>query len=566
VNRRSLQGQNEEGVAANMREPGKLRIATILPGMVWLTIALGAIVLIYVNPFRETEVDDDWAYALTVRHLLDSGQYHLQDSATANMPFQAYWGGLFADLGGYSHGSLRLSTLVLWAFGLGAFYFLCREHRLGRREAGLLVLGLFSCPLIVKMSFSFMTDIPYLSCLIIALFLYTRAWRLQRYDLMVLASIAGSAAILTRQFGAVLIPATMLVWAVSDSRRRRAALLATGIVLPLIALGWQLHIGIAQPTVGTRMIFCQLSQYYSQPLGLLKSTVWRGTVILHYLSFFALPFIFLPALESLRKGHSQLPLARRWLVPAIVTGCMFSILLFSRRHHFVPSTMPLIDSNFDSLWAAFGSPVRIILTALTTVGGGFAASCFVSRYRAEWSKLPPQERFIDFVAAGATLGILAYSNFTERYLLPLLPYMLIVLGRKCAPQLRDHGRLIGTSCVLIVLVSAAYTRSDLARGEAFWKGGDIALRSATPQETVSSSDEWNGFRYTDSFLAQNGSSLDSRKYDDVVDDWFRKQRERASYIVAVQPLNDPSWTVTATVKYWPIPFVERHVYVLKRMR
>ena len=151
--------------------------------------------------------------------------------------------------------------LVLWGFGLAAFYFLCREHGLGRREAGLLVLGLFSCPLIIKMSFSFMTDIPYLSCLIIALFLYTRALSLRRYDLMYLASLAGSAAILTRQFGAVLIAAAVLVWAVSDNRRRNIALVATGIALPLIALRWQLHTGIAQPTGGTRMIFYQLSQY-----------------------------------------------------------------------------------------------------------------------------------------------------------------------------------------------------------------------------------------------------------------------------------------------------------------
>jgi Dolichyl-phosphate-mannose-protein mannosyltransferase len=551
---------------ANVKKPRKLSIATMLPGSAWLTIALAAVVFIYVNPFRETEVDDDWAYALTVRHLLDSGQYHLQDSATANMPFQAYWGALFADIGGYSHGNLRLSTLVLWAFGLGAFYLLCCEHGSDRGEAGLLVLGLFSCPLIVKMSFSFMTDIPYLSCLIIALFMYTRALRLRRYELMFLASIAGSAAILTRQFGAVLIAAVMLVWALSDSRRRNAALLATGIALPLVALGWQLRTGIAQPTGGTRMIFYQLSQYYSHPLALVKSAAWRGTVILHYFAFFALPFIFLPALERLSKRRCQEPLARRWLVPALIAGCMLCVLFYSRLHHVVPTSIPMIDSNFDSLWAAFGSRFRIVLTVLTTVGGALAASCFITRYRVEWRQMPPHERLIDYAAVGAALGILAYSNFTERYLLPLLPYLLIVLGRKCAPQLRDHGRLIATCCVLIVLISAVYTRSDLARGEAFWKGGDIALRSATPQENVSSSDEWDGFHYADTFLAQNSSKIDFKNYDGFVDDWLSKQRRRASYIVALQPPTDPSWTVSATVSYWPVPFVERRVYVLKRVQ
>lgn len=551
---------------ANMRKPGNLRVATILPGFIWLTIALAVFAFIYVNPFRETEVDDDWAYALTVRHMLDTGQYHLQDSATANMPFQAYWGALFADLGGYSHGNLRLSTLVLWASALVAFYLLCREHGLNRQEAGLLVLGLFSCPLIVKMSYSFMTDIPYLSCLIIALFLYTRALRMRRHDLMFVASLAGSAAILTRQFGAVLIGAAVLVWAVSGSRRRNAALLATSIALPLVALGWQLHIGLAEPTGGTRMIFYQMSQYYAKPLGLVKSMVWRETVVLHYMAFFALPFIFLPVIGGMHRDNVQQPGTRRWLVPTVIAACMVVALVYSRLHTSIPSSMPLIDSNFDSLWAAFGSHSRLLLTVLTTVGGSLAASCFISRYRVEWPKLSPHERLLDFVTAGAALEILAYSNFTERYLLPLLPCVLIVLGRKCAPQLREHGRLIAASCVLIALVSAIYTRIDLARGEALWKGGDIALRAAAPQETVSGSDEWNGFHYTDAFLAQNGSSIDFRKYDDVVDDWFLKQRERANYIVAAQPQTSPTWTVIATVSYWPIPFVERRVYVQKRVR
>lgn len=207
----------------------------------------------YINPFREAEVDDDWAYALMVRHLLNTGQYRLHDWATANMPFQVYWGALFARLGGpfHFHSSLRLSTLVLWAVALVAFYLLCHEHALDHNQAGLLTLGLFSSPLALEMSFSFMSDIPYLSCLIIALYLYTRAWRLERYDLMFAASLAGSAAILTRQFGAVIIAGVILVWLATENRARTFMLATTGLVLPLTAFGWQLHMGLKAATWAT---------------------------------------------------------------------------------------------------------------------------------------------------------------------------------------------------------------------------------------------------------------------------------------------------------------------------
>ena len=551
---------------ADRKKPDRLRAINALPGYIWLTIALAAIVVVYVNPLRETEVDDDFAYALTVRHLLDTGQYRLNDWLTANMPFQAYWGALFARLGGYSHSNLRLSTLVLWAFALVAFYFLCREHGLDRQQAGLLVLGLFSSPLAFKMSFSFMTDVPYLSCLIIALCLYTRGLRMRRYDLMFVASLAASAAILTRQFGAALIGAMVLVWATSADRRRNIALFAVGLASPLVALGWQLRMGLLQPNLATRFNLIRLRQYYSNPLSLTKTLVYRPAIILHYIAFFALPFALLLASEGLLRDRDRRSGARGWLLPAVIAGYMVGVLVYLRLFTYNQFLMPLLlGGNLDPLWPrSYFLPV--LFTVLTTLGGILAASCFLSRYRFGWLQLSPQEHFLDFVAAGVVLASLAYPDFYDEYLLPFLPYALIVIGRKCAPLLRQHGRLIAAFCVLIALASAVYTRQFLARNEAFWKGADIARNIAAPQETVSSSVPWACYYYYGAFLAQKPANDDIFRDFYGFWDWFDKHEENARYVVDDRPPANPSWTLIATVPYRPYPFVERRVYVLKRPR
>ena len=45
----------------------------------------------FVNPLRENmTADDGWAYALSVRHLVETGQYKLNDWASVNMPMQIY--------------------------------------------------------------------------------------------------------------------------------------------------------------------------------------------------------------------------------------------------------------------------------------------------------------------------------------------------------------------------------------------------------------------------------------------------------------------------------------------
>ncbi len=49
-------------------------------GLGFLVFSL-LLVVVLVNPVREMMFGDDWAYGLTVRHLLTTGQYKLHDWA-----------------------------------------------------------------------------------------------------------------------------------------------------------------------------------------------------------------------------------------------------------------------------------------------------------------------------------------------------------------------------------------------------------------------------------------------------------------------------------------------------
>src|SRR5260370_30634627 len=112
------------------------------PWLLGIGLTAFAIACVVVNPLREMALDDDWAYALTVKHLLETGGYHLNDWAAANIPFQVYCGAAFSRVFGFSHSALRISTLVLFVGGLIGFYFLGREHELSPRAAGLVTFAL----------------------------------------------------------------------------------------------------------------------------------------------------------------------------------------------------------------------------------------------------------------------------------------------------------------------------------------------------------------------------------------------------------------------------------------
>src|SRR6516225_2363749 len=98
----------------------------------WLLAGILTPVILLINPIKEMAVDDDWGYALTVKHLMDTGSYKSIEWASPSMQFSGILGCIVLSPAGIILYSLRISTLELTFLGLIAFYYLAQEHRLDR--------------------------------------------------------------------------------------------------------------------------------------------------------------------------------------------------------------------------------------------------------------------------------------------------------------------------------------------------------------------------------------------------------------------------------------------------
>src|SRR5688572_19157098 len=85
------------------------RITLVLSPPGALALAMSALVAL-VPPHGEFPVDDDWVYAGVVQSLVEQGRLEIPVWAATSLVLQAYWGGLFAHLFGFSHTTLRVST------------------------------------------------------------------------------------------------------------------------------------------------------------------------------------------------------------------------------------------------------------------------------------------------------------------------------------------------------------------------------------------------------------------------------------------------------------------------
>lgn len=255
-----------------------------------------ALAVLFIDPFQETAMEDDWAYALTVRELAATGHYHLHEWLSANMPFQAYWGAAWAKLLGFSFATLRISTVALVFMGLAAFFFLAREHEFSPSRAGLLTLGLIACPLVLRFGLNFMTDVPFLMLLTIALYFYTRAPRLRNYPLMALAAVTATAAILTRQFGMALVAGVAVQWVLRKNRWRDLVFYLTGVAMPAAASCWQLFMGFYHPGWFADVNKRSQSLFFESG-AVLADFPWRITLVLQYMALFALPLVLICLLK-----------------------------------------------------------------------------------------------------------------------------------------------------------------------------------------------------------------------------------------------------------------------------
>jgi hypothetical protein len=152
----------------------------------WCFITLGFYVLCIaaVNPVGEFPLNDDWSY---IRSAFSFGSGHgmrIDEWSAPSLVGQALYGGLLARIFSPDFLVLRISTLLLSC--LTAVLLWKAFRRIGFRAelAGILLLAWIFDPLQFNLSFTFMTEIPFLFFISLAIYLYVlhldnqRAWPL----------------------------------------------------------------------------------------------------------------------------------------------------------------------------------------------------------------------------------------------------------------------------------------------------------------------------------------------------------------------------------------------------
>ena len=143
-------------------------------GPVAVTCVAWVLLAFLIDPRGDFPLNDDWAFGLPVKALVEHGSVRFTEWTCPSLITQMGWGRVFCLPGGFSFSALRLSTLTLGLVALVTQYFLLR--RVGASPAVALVgtWALGANPIFFSLSYTFMTDVPFLGLMNLAVFFLFR--------------------------------------------------------------------------------------------------------------------------------------------------------------------------------------------------------------------------------------------------------------------------------------------------------------------------------------------------------------------------------------------------------
>lgn len=176
--------------------------------------------LLILHPLTDAPVVDSWLYTSAVRRYLRTGEIRFAGFTQAMPVAQVYYGAAWAHAFGANSVSLEISVVALAVLCGVLFHALAIKCGAPRWQA-LAATGLLICnPCFTFLSFSFMTEIPFLAALVGAHLAFARADGAHELSWMWLSAAMAVIAFMIRPFGAMAIAGCVGAMLIYDTRLR----------------------------------------------------------------------------------------------------------------------------------------------------------------------------------------------------------------------------------------------------------------------------------------------------------------------------------------------------------
>ena len=521
-------------------------------------LVVWTIMILVINPLGEFMVNDDWAFVRSLEAFRSTGKIMVTGWGPPGAPggpsllVHLLVGDLFSWVLGFSLTTLRIAVLTMGLLGSLGLLLLLRIARVPPWPALLATLTVVGNPLFLAECFTFMTDITFASLAIFAvLFLYlgvkksSTPWIISGL-LLVLASI------LTRQIGVVILLAFWVTCWVhpGGAALGRGKMLFLGLTLVMLPwISYEVLLSyLGSSPITQHQVIHNIFKYLREKgfldyLGfIINGFVFFG---LGYLGFFVSPlltrnFRLLVHSRYFRYFLMLFTVSVVLLEIAIVTDLIHPPIIFLGNiiYNFGIGPVLLKDTYILGIprLAVISRAAYYLLASWAALAAVVLATLFFAYVR-QWFQAGGATEDGDnsflllmvLLAALFYLGIITLTYFQDRYLIPLLIFLVIWLAINRSASLGDGETFwkIIPGFVMVIclgLWSTCQVHDFMEMKRSQKKANDYALQKLGVNPcSMDGGFEFNGYHcYRNDFQPPQGLS------------WWWVSRE--DYLVTLGPL------------------------------
>lgn len=499
-------------------------------------VVLGfCVALMLVGSSGDFPLNDDWAFAASVREMLDHGTFRPSQWAAMTLLTQVLWGSAFTAVAGYSFDVLRFSTAVMALIGAIATYLLLRASDQPRWLCQLTTWTVAFTPLYFVLSVTFMTDVPFTALLLLSALFFVRHLHTDARTTLLLAIMFSLAAVMTRQLAVALPIAYAITYVLRHGlgwRRIGVALVPVALaVVGFLVYRWWLAGSGRLPAVSD-----------GQAMWFLRSLMMPATLTIFarnfYVAFVYLGLFLLPVTLAIAAIRSRLERARLVRVMFGASALVVLLAVITRtRDGAQLMLMPLADNllvpsglgpvvlrdqyllRLDNI-APLPQAFWIVVTVVAMFGAALLLALIVISVidlikclRHKRLDARSATSLLLLLTVAAYLFPLLVTAFFDRYLVPAVPLLAAGLAAALVPsQAVEPGRATKAVSVVLIVAMAAFsiagTHDYLAWNRLRWQMLDDLMQSHhLTAADIDGGFEFNGMLgYDPNYVASEGKS------------------------------------------------------------
>lgn len=447
-----------------------------------------------VHPLGNYPLNDDWSYAESVMVFLDSGRISIGEWPAMTLATHILWGALFTKVLGFSFLVLRISTWLSVIIGTWTLYCLGNELSGNRRTSFVLVLCLLFNPIYFNVTNTFMTDVNFLTLLVLGCFLAYRFF--SRNDKIALAALLPLSVMLTllRQYG-VILPATVMLCTLLLRDRWKYFLMA------LVMLGVVYGCLLWYESYLKTSLSDHAAYKFSGNINPTQELFWKNLfsgianryrIVITHMFFHTVIFTiaFLPALVR-RCGWQTSVIVM--VVTAAVVYQQYQDYPLQVGNVFLYSSVG-VDTTYETLIGTYqGHPhfyeagyqdlLEVLKLVFIAVGLGTFVLGLINHYR-QRKRGEAGRLYIPGLLLSYVVMILITESFFDRYQIPVIALSLLVYA-SLLRGLEPDFRMALLPFLFFFYVSTCGTKDYFALNDLKWEAyRDLREKEHVPMERI----------------------------------------------------------------------------------